>query len=108
MTCSQVTVTAPTASEAESLGEMALTRRLAACVQVSGPISSAYWWDGKVTTAEEWVCTLKTTTALVEDLTRALKEAHSYDVPEVVAVPIESGDPDYLAWIEAETSGPRG
>ena len=99
----QVSVTAATAADANRLGRMAVEGRLAACAQVWGPIVSTYWWDGEVTSADEWVCALKTTSRLVEPLTEALRASHSYEVPEIIATPIATGNPAYLAWIEDET-----
>jgi periplasmic divalent cation tolerance protein len=99
----QVSVTAPTEEEAGSLGRMAVERRLAAGAQVSGPIWSIYWWEGEVTTASEYVCTLKTSSARLPALMAAVKEAHSYKVPEIVALPVAAGDAAYLGWIGDET-----
>jgi periplasmic divalent cation tolerance protein len=99
----QVSVTAPSAEEAQRLGRMAVEGRLAACAQVSGPIASTYWWEGKVTSASEYVCTLKTTSDRLPSLMAAVREAHGYEVPEIVASPIDAGDPAYLSWIEDET-----
>lgn len=98
----QVSVTASSSQEASRLGSMAVERRIAACAQVSGPIVSTYWWNGTLTTAEEWVCVFKTRAALLESLIQAVREAHSYEVPEIVSTPIE-GDAAYLSWIDAET-----
>lgn len=100
----QVTFTAPSDEEASRLGVMAVERRLAACAQVSGPISSVYWWEGKIERAEEWVCTLKTTASLVGTLMEVLRDAHTYEVPEVVAVGIDVGSVEYLEWVDAETA----
>jgi periplasmic divalent cation tolerance protein len=99
----QVSLTAPSLDEAARLGRSAVENRLAACAQVFGPIASTYWWEGEVRSAEEWSCQLKTTRALLRRLTESLRAAHSYDVPEIVAVPIDDGDPAYLGWIEGET-----
>lgn len=100
----QVTVTAPTADEATSLGRMAVERRLAACAQVSGPIASTYRWQGEVQSASEWVTTCKTKAACLGSLMDALRAAHSYEVPEIIAASVEAGDRDYLAWVVTETS----
>jgi periplasmic divalent cation tolerance protein len=100
----EVTVTAASAEEAERLASMAVERRLAACAQVSGPVTSTYWWEGTLSTATEWVCVYKTVVRRVAALTSAVRSAHSYDVPEVVVSPITGGDEDYLAWLDAETS----
>ena len=77
---------------------------------MSGPISSTYWWELKLETTDEWVCTFKTSALALEPLKTVLRETQGYmgfTTPEIVAVPIENGDTDYLAWIDAETSGPR-
>jgi periplasmic divalent cation tolerance protein len=100
----QVTVTAPTANEATSLGCMAVERRLAACAQVSGPVASTYRWQGEVEATSEWVTTCKTTAACLGPLMDALRAAHSYEVPEIIAARVEAGDGDYLAWVAAETA----
>ena len=101
----QVTLTAPSRDEADRLGRQAVERRLAACAQVSGPITSTYWWEDQVTTAPEWVCVLKTTAAHLEPLMAHLQAAHSYETPEIIATAVEGGSPAYLAWV-AETTGP--
>jgi periplasmic divalent cation tolerance protein len=101
--CYQVSVTAPGPEEASSLGLMAVEGRLAACAQVSGPITSTYRWEGAVTQASEWLCTMKTTADRLDALMEATRAAHSYEVPEIVATPITAGDPAYLAWIEEAT-----
>ena len=66
---------------------------------------STYWWKGELTSAEEWVCSFKTTADLTAELARRLREAHSYEVPEIVVSEIVGGDPDYLSWITGETAG---
>lgn len=99
-----VQVTAASADEAGALGRRAVEHRLAACAQVSGPVTSTYWWQGAVTSATEWVCTLKTVADRVDELASVLRAAHSYEVPEIVVMPVVAGDPDYLAWVEAETA----
>jgi periplasmic divalent cation tolerance protein len=104
----QVILTAGSPEEASHLGTMAVRDRLAACAQVSGPISSTYWWEGRMETAREWVCTLKTTAPMVERLVEELERAHSYDVPEIVAVALHGGNARYLDWVRAETRGPDG
>lgn len=101
----QVNVTAASADQAEALARLVVERRLAACAQVSGPISSTYWWEGRVASSEEWLCVLKTSAARLPALLGAVREAHPYDTPEIVATAITEGDPDYLAWLDAETAG---
>jgi len=85
---------------AASLGE----KRLAACVQIHGPITSVYRWQGKTETADEWLCTAKLHSDLYSQLESAIKSQHPYDEPEIIAVPIVKGSPEYLRWVESETS----
>ncbi|MHC1752291.1 divalent-cation tolerance protein CutA [Humidesulfovibrio sp.] len=98
-----VYVTAPTLAEAESLARLAVEGRLAACANILPGMRSLYWWQGRLESADETVLLLKTTQELAPALIRALTEAHSYDCPCVVALPIAMGNPDFLRWIEAET-----
>jgi periplasmic divalent cation tolerance protein len=75
-------------------------RRLAACVNVTGPIQSVYRWKGEVESAEEWLLLIKTTVVAVDRVHATIKELHSYELPECVVLPIEGGSQEYLAWIE--------
>ena len=86
--------------EADRIAAVLVEERLAACAQVSGPVASTYRWEGKVDRATEWYCHLKTTAARLPDLEARLRSLHSYQVPEIIAVPISAGHPAYLAWIE--------
>ena len=95
--------TAGTQAEAARIAEALVAERLAACVQLS-PIESWYRWEGKVERAEEVRLQIKTVAALVDQVETRLRALHSYDVPELVVVPIASGSADYLAWIEESTS----
>ncbi|GHO52350.1 divalent-cation tolerance protein CutA [Ktedonobacter robiniae] len=88
---------------AQRIADAVVTRRLAACCWVSGPITSTYWWQGKLEQAEEWVCTMKTRKELYDELEKAIKEIHTYDTPEVLATPIVVGNESYLDWIANET-----
>jgi periplasmic divalent cation tolerance protein len=103
----QVSTTIDSESEARRLAQLAVESRLAACGQVLSPITSVYWWEGKVETAEEWMVLLKTTASRVEQLIERLRAEHSYDTPEIIAVPIVSGNPAYLDWIATETAEPE-
>nr|WP_238357258.1 divalent-cation tolerance protein CutA [Kribbella italica] len=76
---------------------------LAACVQISSPIKSFYRWEGAVQTDTEWQLWIKTTGELAEVVTSWIREHHSYDVPELVFLPVTAGNPDYLKWITNET-----
>jgi periplasmic divalent cation tolerance protein len=96
----QVTTTLPDQAAADQLAMTVIRERLAACAQVLGPISSTYWWEGAVERSAEWYCHLKTTTSRLSMLKRRIRELHPYRVPELVAVSLVDGDPEYLKWIE--------
>lgn len=98
--CCQVTTTVDAREVADRLAAQLVEERLAACAQVQGPIASVYRWQGAVERATEWYCHFKTTRERVPELEDRLRALHPYEVPEIIAVPIVSGDPAYLAWIE--------
>jgi periplasmic divalent cation tolerance protein len=100
----QVTTTLPDRAAAERLGTLLVEERLAACAQVLGPLRSTYWWTGKIEQSDEWYCHLKTTRARLPQLQARIRQLHPYEVPEIIAVPILQGNPDYLKWIEEITS----
>jgi len=95
----QVLTAAGSEEEAERISAALVEARLAACVQVVGPVASRYRWEGAVETAEEWQCLAKTIAALYPRVEAAIREIHSYDEPEIVATPIVAGSAGYLAWI---------
>jgi periplasmic divalent cation tolerance protein len=98
--CVQVLTTAASEEEAGEIAELLVERRLAACVQVMGPITSRYRWQGKVEKEREWQCLAKTTRGAYERVEAAIRAIHSYDEPEIIATPIVAGSAGYLAWIE--------
>ena len=100
--CAVVTTT-DRAEEAEELGRGIVGARLGACVQIVGPIRSIYRWEGEVRNDQEWQCWIKTTADRLDALTEYLKKNHSYDVPEVIALPIVGGNTDYASWVSTET-----
>lgn len=99
-----VFVTAPSAEEAARIGRAVVGERLAACASVIPSIASAYWWQGVVEEASEALIIMKTRQDLLEPLTRRVRALHSYTVPEVIAVPIAGGNPDYLRWLDDSTA----
>jgi periplasmic divalent cation tolerance protein len=96
----QVLTTAGSEEEAGEIASLLVERRLAACVQVVGPITSRYRWQGGVEEEREWQCLAKTTRTAYEAVEAAIREVHSYDEPEIVATPIVAGAAGYLAWID--------
>lgn len=101
----QVVTTAATKDEAQKIATVLVERRLAACVQVLGPIASTYRWKGKVESAEEWLCVVKTRRGLYAAVEAAIRGMHSYEVPEILAFPVVDGSADYLRWLKEETTG---
>jgi periplasmic divalent cation tolerance protein len=106
--CFQVTTTLPSEAAAQQVAAKLVEERLAACGQVMGPISSTYRWKGSLEQAAEWYCNLKTTKRRLPALTKRIRELHPYELPEIVAIPIQHGDAAYLQWIEAEVDLPGG
>jgi periplasmic divalent cation tolerance protein len=98
----QVTTTTGTRHDAEQIAAELVSRRLAGCVQISGPIASTYRWQGKTETSEEWMCIVKTTRAQLGAIEIVIGEIHPYEVPELIATPIVGGSKKYLAWLAAE------
>ncbi|MDD4004221.1 MAG: divalent-cation tolerance protein CutA [Elusimicrobiaceae bacterium] len=96
---SVVLITVPDTATADTIASRLLERKLAACVHILPAIKSRYWWEGKQETASEILLTVKTETALVPLLIRAVREIHPYKVPEIIALPVTHGNPAYLAWI---------
>jgi periplasmic divalent cation tolerance protein len=99
----QVTTTTESKEQAQAIARHLVEARLAACVQISGPITSTYRWKGKLETAEEWLCLIKTRKSLYPELEMAIRSLHSYETPEIIAVPIVQGSKEYLRWIDDET-----
>jgi periplasmic divalent cation tolerance protein len=99
-----VTTTVDSAEAAADLADAAVRARLAACAQVSAPITSTYWWRGEVQTATEWTVTFKSTKAAYQGLARLIDERHPYDVPEIILTPIVDGGAPYLDWLRSETA----
>jgi periplasmic divalent cation tolerance protein len=95
----QVVTTTDTKEAAQDLASLLVEARLAACVQTVGPITSTYWWDGRVQEAQEWLCLVKTRAERFAEVERAIQEHHSYDVPEIVALPAEAVSATYLQWL---------
>jgi periplasmic divalent cation tolerance protein len=97
----QVLTTAGSEEEAQRIADALLEQRLAACVQVVGPIASTYRWQGAVERTQEWQCLAKTEAARYPQVEAAIRGAHSYEEPEILAIPVLAGSACYLAWISA-------
>jgi len=99
-----VLTTAGSKDEAAKIASALVERRLAACVNVVGPMASTYRWQGKVERADEFLLIVKTTAAAIDGARDAVKQLHSYDVPEFVVLGIEGGSATYLDWIAENVS----
>ena len=88
---------------AQKIAETLVKGKIAACVQISGPISSTYEWQGKIETADEWLCAIKTREDLYKNVEESIKRVHTYEVPEIIALPIVAGNRAYLDWIDDVT-----
>jgi periplasmic divalent cation tolerance protein len=98
-----VITTCASREEADQLATEIVENRLAACVQIS-EINSTYTWEGEVAQEAEFKLVIKTRRELYEELEAWIREQHSYDVPEIILVPVETGSAEYLDWIEAVTA----
>jgi periplasmic divalent cation tolerance protein len=89
-------------SAAMSLADALIEERLAACVQILGPMASTYRWKGEVERATEWLCRAKTTAPRSPAAIARIRELHSYELPEILVMPVAGGDEDYLEWVEEQ------
>ncbi len=94
----------PDRAAAETLANALIAGRTAACVNILAPCRSVYRWKGAVQHDEEHPVLIKTTAERYPALEAAIRAAHPYELPEIIAVPVERGLPDYLEWVAAETS----
>lgn len=97
-----VQTTCSSAEEAEKVARHILDRRLAACATISAPVRSIYHWRGAVEDALEYVVTFKTRRDLFDRLSADLRAVHSYETPEIVALPVVAASPEYLEWMDRE------
>ncbi len=94
-----VLTTAGSVEEANQIADALVQRRLAACVNIVGPISSVYRWKQNVERAQEWLLIVKTTAGAADTVGDAIQELHSYELPECIVLPIEAGSEAYLEWV---------
>src|ERR1700735_5270851 len=104
-----VLVTCGSAKEARKIGRAVVEQRIVACANIlSSPVQSVYRWKGKVESAKEFLLIIKTTQSRFTKLQAEVKRLHTYDVPEIIALPIAAGAAAYLTWISESTYSPRG
>ena len=97
-----ILITASDSEEAHKIAKALLNQRKAACVNIVPKISSFFWWQGKLDSAQETLLIIKTKVSQLDEAVSLVKEIHSYDVPEIIALPIVGGNQDYLEWISNE------
>ena len=95
-----VLTTAGSKEEGQRIARALVEKRLAACVNLIGPIESVYRWQDQVENAEEWLLLIKTTAPAFAQVSELIRGLHSYELPECVQIPIEAGSAAYLQWIE--------
>lgn len=95
----QVVTTVPSKEEGERIAMALLEKRLVGCVQIVGPMESSYWWRGKIEQSQEWLCVAKTERKLFAKIEETIKTLHSYEVPEILVIPIVAGSESYLQWL---------
>lgn len=98
----QIMTTVAQKEDAKALAEAVLESRLGACVQIVGPITSMYWWEDDIDKSSEYLCIIKSRQDKYHKLEQAIRAVHSYDVPEILAVPVIAGGKDYLKWLDNE------
>lgn len=96
----------PDSESAFNLARDVVSLRLAACANVLAPATSFYRWEGRDEQATEYPVLIKSTRERYSRLEQAIRERHPYELPEIIAWPIEAGSPEYLAWVEREAGGP--
>jgi periplasmic divalent cation tolerance protein len=103
----QVTTAVDNAADAATIASALVGQRLAACVQVVGPVKSTYWWDNDVQVSEEWLCIIKSRADLFDELSAVVHQVHPYDVPELLATPVVAGGKAYMDWLHGELKPER-
>ncbi len=96
-----IMVTTANREEAEKIARRLLDEKLIACANIIGPVSSLFWWSGKLEKSEEYVLLLKSRLELFEKLSESVKALHGYEVPEIIALPIIKGSPAYMEWLNS-------
>jgi len=94
-------MTTATKQEAQNIVRSLLNKHLIACANILGPVDSEFWWQGKIDKAQEFLVFMKSNDKLFEKLSKTIKDKHSYETPEILALPIAKGWSPYLEWLNA-------
>jgi periplasmic divalent cation tolerance protein len=97
-----VLITTATEAEAHRITELLLNQKKAVCVNIVRGLSSHFWWQGRLDSANESLLIVKTRAVLLPEIIEMVKEVHSYQIPEIIALPIINGNEDYLKWMDSE------
>ena len=89
----------------EQISKVLLEQKKAACVNIIARVNSLFWWEDKIDSEQESLLIVKTKASLLPEIVNLVKKVHSYDVPEIIALPIIGGNPDYFEWIEESVEG---
>jgi len=95
-----ILITTASEDEAHSIAEQLLNQKKAACVNIVPRVDSLFWWHGKLDSAQESLLIVKTKASLFPEIVKIVKKAHSYEVPEIIGLPIIAGNEDYLKWLD--------
>jgi len=102
--CIVIYCTVPTKQDAKSIAKILLTQRLAACINIVDKVQSIFSWHDEICEEKELLLMIKTKSILFDRVKQAIKLTHPYNIPEIVALPIENADSEYLEWINTETT----
>ena len=97
-------ITSANPGEAQQISRTLLEQKKAACVNIISEVDSLFWWDDKLDSARESLLIVKSKASLLPEIINLVKKVHSYAVPEIIALPIIGGNPDYLEWIDKSVS----
>ena len=100
----QILFTINNEEKANEITKKLLEQRVVSCVQIIGPTTSSYWWENWIQQTVEWVCLAKSKEEDFEQIESIIKSLHPFSVPDIVAIPISTGNIDYLKWIQEETT----
>lgn len=97
-----VLISASSEDESNNIVSSLLNKRLIACANIGSKVTSSYWWKGKIEETDEFIISAKTRLSLISKISEEVKKIHSYEVPEIIALPVLDGNPDYMDWLNDE------